>query len=76
MLAGTTVRNLTEATYCETLHLITGTLAGDGCQWSGALVRCAKRHELSDYWFSEPISAPNFGYLGDWRKSRVERPPG
>lgn len=29
---------------------------------------------FTDYWFSEPIPAPSFGYLGNWRKSLVERP--
>ena len=29
---------------------------------------------FSDFWFSEPQSAPSFGYVGDWRQSLVERP--
>ncbi|WP_025915830.1 hypothetical protein [Herminiimonas sp. CN] len=28
----------------------------------------------TNFWFSEPIPAPNFGYIGDWRESLVERP--
>lgn len=29
---------------------------------------------FTDFWFSEPLEAPSFGYVGDWRKSLVERP--
>ena len=29
---------------------------------------------FTDFWFSEPVPAPNFGFDGDWRKSLVERP--
>ncbi|WP_321959545.1 hypothetical protein [Burkholderia cenocepacia] len=28
----------------------------------------------TDFWFSDPIPAPHFGYLGDWRSSLTERP--
>lgn len=28
----------------------------------------------TDFWFSEPIPAPGFGFTGDWRQSLVERP--
>ena len=31
---------------------------------------------FTDFWFSEPILAPSFGYLGDWKVSLVERPQG
>ncbi len=30
---------------------------------------------FTDFWFSEPMPAPNFGFSGDWRTSRTERPP-
>jgi len=30
---------------------------------------------FTDFWFSEPVSAPSFGFSGDWRKSLTERPP-
>lgn len=29
---------------------------------------------FTDFWFSEPIPAPSFGFTGDWRTSRIERP--
>ncbi len=29
---------------------------------------------FTDFWFSEPIQAPRFGYVGDWRMSLTERP--
>lgn len=29
---------------------------------------------FSDRWFSEPLSAPDFGFCGDWRESLTERP--
>ena len=29
---------------------------------------------FTDFWFAEPVPAPNFGFMGDWRKSLVERP--
>jgi hypothetical protein len=29
---------------------------------------------FTDFWFSEEIEAPNFGFTGDWRKSLTERP--
>lgn len=29
---------------------------------------------FTDFWFSEPMLAPKFGYDGDWRQSLVERP--
>lgn len=29
---------------------------------------------FTDFWFSEEISAPTFGFTGDWRKSLTERP--
>jgi len=29
---------------------------------------------FTDFWYSEPIPAPTFGYVGDWRESLVERP--
>lgn len=29
---------------------------------------------FTDFWFTEPILAPNFGYDGDYRYSLVERP--
>lgn len=28
---------------------------------------------FTDFWFSEPVSAPDFGFNGDWRESLVER---
>lgn len=28
---------------------------------------------VTDFWFSEPLEAPTFGYTGDWRKSLTER---
>ncbi|MDR8026953.1 hypothetical protein KPA93_27430 [Burkholderia cenocepacia] len=28
----------------------------------------------TDFWFSEPVRAPSFGFKGDWRTSLVERP--
>lgn len=28
---------------------------------------------FTNFWFSEPIPAPDFGFEGDWRKSLVER---
>lgn len=28
----------------------------------------------TDFWFSEPIPAPQFGYVGDWKDSLTERP--
>lgn len=28
----------------------------------------------TSFWFSDPIPAPAFGYVGDWRASMVERP--
>lgn len=31
---------------------------------------------FTDFWFSEPVPAPSFGYTGDWKKSLVERGPG
>ncbi|NSZ48491.1 hypothetical protein G6L63_11275 [Agrobacterium vitis] len=30
---------------------------------------------FTDFWFSEPVKAPLFGFTGDWRKSLIERPP-
>lgn len=30
---------------------------------------------FTNFWFSEPILAPDFGYCGDWRESLTERPP-
>jgi hypothetical protein len=29
---------------------------------------------FTDFWFSEPLLAPDFGYQGDYRDSLVERP--
>lgn len=29
---------------------------------------------FTDFWFAEPIPAPDFGFVGDWRHSLVERP--
>ncbi len=29
----------------------------------------------TDFWFSEPVPAPRFGFVGDWRHSLVTRPP-
>lgn len=29
---------------------------------------------FTDFWFSEPIPAPNFGFAGDWRTSLTEHP--
>lgn len=29
---------------------------------------------FTDFWFSEPLEAPSFGYTGDWRQSLIERP--
>jgi len=29
---------------------------------------------FTDFWFTEPKPAPNFGFIGDWRKSLVESP--
>lgn len=29
---------------------------------------------FTTFWFSESIEAPDFGYMGDWRQSLVERP--
>ncbi len=29
---------------------------------------------FTDFWFSEPVSAPSFDFAGDWRKSLVTRP--
>ncbi|WP_175786331.1 hypothetical protein [Burkholderia cenocepacia] len=28
----------------------------------------------TDFWFSEPVRAPSFGFVGDWRASLTERP--
>lgn len=30
---------------------------------------------FTNFWFAESSPAPDFGYLGDWRNSLVERPP-
>ena len=29
---------------------------------------------FTDFWFSEPIGAPLFGFDGDWKSSLAERP--
>ncbi len=29
---------------------------------------------FTDFWFSEPVIAPSFGFIGDWRTSLTERP--
>lgn len=29
---------------------------------------------FTDFWFSEPVGAPSFGFDGDWRTSLTERP--
>lgn len=29
---------------------------------------------FTDFWFSEPVDAPAFGFEGDWRTSLQERP--
>lgn len=29
---------------------------------------------FTDFWFSEPVDAPTFGFDGDWKASLVERP--
>lgn len=29
---------------------------------------------FTDFWFSEPVDAPTFGFDGDWKTSLVERP--
>jgi len=29
---------------------------------------------FTDFWFADPVPAPNFEFMGDWRKSLVERP--
>jgi hypothetical protein len=29
---------------------------------------------FTDFWFSEPVAAPLFGFSSDWRKSLTERP--
>lgn len=29
---------------------------------------------FTDFWYSEPIAAPSFGFDGDWRTSLMERP--
>jgi hypothetical protein len=29
---------------------------------------------FTEFWFSEPLPAPSFGFLGDWKQSLVERP--
>lgn len=29
---------------------------------------------FTDFWFSEPIPAPDFGFLGDYKNSLTERP--
>lgn len=31
---------------------------------------------FTDFWLSEPIPAPLFGFEGNWRESLVERPIG
>lgn len=31
---------------------------------------------FTDFWFSEPEPAPDFGFQGGWRSSLVERPVG
>jgi hypothetical protein len=31
---------------------------------------------FTDFWFAEPKPAPDFGFIGDWRKSLVEQPFG
>ena len=28
----------------------------------------------TDFWFAEEVPAPTFGYTGNWRDSRTERP--
>jgi len=28
---------------------------------------------FTDFWFSEPVPAPSFGFAGDWRDSKTER---
>ncbi len=28
---------------------------------------------FTDFWFVDPVPAPDFGYTGDWRKSLTER---
>jgi hypothetical protein len=27
----------------------------------------------TDFWFSEPVAAPRFGFAGNWRESLIER---
>jgi hypothetical protein len=29
---------------------------------------------FTDFWYSEPVPAPTFGFEGDWRRSIAERP--
>jgi len=29
---------------------------------------------FTDFWFSEPLTAPTFDYVDDWKNSLVERP--
>jgi hypothetical protein len=29
---------------------------------------------FTNFWFSEPVPAPDFGYKGDWKLSLTERP--
>lgn len=31
---------------------------------------------FTDFWYSEPLLAPDFGFDGDWRESLTERPGG
>lgn len=31
---------------------------------------------FTDFWYSEPLLAPDFGFEGDWRESLTERPTG
>ncbi|MCG9079452.1 hypothetical protein [Laribacter hongkongensis] len=29
---------------------------------------------FTDFWFSEPVPAPDFGFTGNWKTSLAERP--
>lgn len=44
--------------------------ADGAAHWFGAPDVAA----FTDFWFAEPSPAPTFGFVGDWRRSLVERP--
>jgi hypothetical protein len=63
------------------MHVIDWSLAPTTARWWG-IDADGQAHwfvapnvaAFTDFWFSEPVPAPDFGFDGDWRKSLVERP--